>query len=305
MLPKNAIGTNTADSIISDTDQRTLDFPHGFTRRFTRCEASRCLTCGEYSIFEWTCPLHNHIPQWIELGKAGDIDAAVTLSHQTNCLPKITGRVCLQDRRCEGARTPRDEYGAVTIGNIECYISDRALIRGWRPELSDVQKLDKRVAIISAGPAGLACTDVLVCNGVSATVYDHHPEIGSLLTFGIPAFKLGKLLLVRRRELFSAMGIRLGLTVKWGMIFRLRSYWKPGSCSGQRVSHTGGCGNCCVWVSSVRYALAGIIWREGGELGDVLSPVSRERFVTRCPTRKFSPAPILVVTVMDEGRHAT
>ncbi|SUG65052.1 putative oxidoreductase [Salmonella enterica subsp. enterica] len=120
-------------------------------------EASRCLTCGEHSICEWTCPLHNHIPQWIELVKAGDIDAAVELSHQTNCLPEITGRVCPQDRLCEGACTLRDEYGAVTIGNIERYISDRALSKGWRPDLSDVQKSDKRVAIIGAGPAGLAC----------------------------------------------------------------------------------------------------------------------------------------------------
>lgn len=124
-------------------------------------EAARCLTCGEHSICEWTCPLHNLIPQWIELVKVGDIDAAVELSHQTNCLPEITGRVCPQDRLCEGACTLRDEYGAVTIGNIERYISDRALSKGWRPDLSDVQKLDKRVAIIGAGPAGLACADVL------------------------------------------------------------------------------------------------------------------------------------------------
>ncbi len=145
-------------------------------------EAARCLTCGEHSICEWTCPLHNHIPQWIELVKAGDIDAAVELSHQTNCLPEITGRVCPQDRLCEGACTLRDEYGAVTIGNIERYISDRALSKGWRPDLSDVQKSDKRVAIIGAGPAGLACADVLA----------------------------------RRREIFSAMGIRFELNCEVG-----------------------------------------------------------------------------------------
>lgn len=82
----------------------------------------RCLKCGEHSVCEWTCPLHNHIPQWIELVKAGNIDAAVELSHQTNTLPEITGRVCPQDRLCEGACTIRDEHGAVTIGNIERYI---------------------------------------------------------------------------------------------------------------------------------------------------------------------------------------
>lgn len=179
-------------------------------------EAQRCLACGEHSICEWKCPLHNHIPQWIAQVKAGNIAAAVALSHQTNCLPEITGRVCPQDRLCEGACTLRDEYGSVTIGNIERFISDQALAQGWRPDLSTVQQVNKRVAIIGAGPAGLACADVLVRNGVSATVYDRHPEIGGLLTFGIPSFKLDKALLARRREIFSAMGIRFELNCEIG-----------------------------------------------------------------------------------------
>ncbi|WP_313688121.1 formate-dependent uric acid utilization protein AegA [Pantoea sp.] len=179
-------------------------------------EAQRCLTCGEHSICEWTCPLHNHIPQWVTQVKEGNIAAAVELSHQTNCLPEITGRVCPQDRLCEGACTVRDDYGAVTIGNIERYISDQALAQGWRPDLSAVQPVKKRIAIIGAGPAGLACADVLARNGVSATVYDRHPEIGGLLTFGIPSFKLDKSLLARRREIFSAMGIRFELNCEIG-----------------------------------------------------------------------------------------
>ena len=179
-------------------------------------EASRCLKCGEHSVCEWTCPLHNHIPQWIELVKAGNIDAAVELSHQTNTLPEITGRVCPQDRLCEGACTIRDEHGAVTIGNIERYISDQALAKGWRPDLSGVSKVGKRVAIIGAGPAGLACADVLTRNGIDTTVFDRHPEIGGLLTFGIPSFKLDKSLLARRREIFSAMGIDFRLNCEIG-----------------------------------------------------------------------------------------
>ena len=179
-------------------------------------EASRCLTCGEHSICEWTCPLHNHIPQWIARIKEGDIAGAVELSHQTNCLPEITGRVCPQDRLCEGACTLRDESGSVTIGNIERYISDQALAMGWRPDLSGVSPVNKQVAIIGAGPAGLACADVLVRRGVSVTVYDRHPEIGGLLTFGIPAFKLDKSLLARRREIFTAMGIRFRLNCEVG-----------------------------------------------------------------------------------------
>jgi glutamate synthase small subunit-like protein len=179
-------------------------------------EASRCLTCGEHSICEWICPLHNHIPQWIARVKAGDIDAAVELSHQTNCLPEITGRVCPQDKLCEGACTVRDASGSVTIGNIERYISDQALAKGWRPDLSRVVPVDKRVAIVGAGPAGLACADALVRRGVSVTVYDRHPEIGGLLTFGIPAFKLDKSLLARRRKIFSAMGIHFELNCEVG-----------------------------------------------------------------------------------------
>ncbi|MTH45898.1 formate-dependent uric acid utilization protein AegA [Intestinirhabdus alba] len=186
-------------------------------------EASRCLKCGEHSICEWACPLHNHIPQWIELVKSGNIDAAVELSHQTNCLPEITGRVCPQERLCEGACTLRDEHGAVTIGNIERYISDRALAKGWRPNLEGVQKVDKRVAIVGAGPAGLACADVLARHGIGATVFDRHPEIGGLLTFGIPAFKLDKSLLARRREIFSAMGIHFELNCEVGRDVRLSS----------------------------------------------------------------------------------
>ncbi|MEG5692221.1 formate-dependent uric acid utilization protein AegA [Enterobacter quasihormaechei] len=179
-------------------------------------EASRCLKCGEHSICEWACPLHNHIPQWIERVRAGDIVGAAELSHQTNCLPEITGRVCPQDRLCEGACTLRDASGAVTIGNIERYISDRALATGWMPDVSHVMPVGQRVAIIGAGPAGLACADVLVRSGVEVTVYDRHPEIGGLLTFGIPAFKLDKSLLARRREIFSAMGIRFELNCEVG-----------------------------------------------------------------------------------------
>lgn len=179
-------------------------------------EASRCLTCGEHSICEWTCPLHNHIPQWIDRVKAGDITGAVELSHQTNCLPEITGRVCPQDRLCEGACTLRDASGSVTIGNIERYISDRALASGWMPDMRGVLPVDKKVAIVGAGPAGLACADLLVRHGVSVTVYDRHPEIGGLLTFGIPAFKLDKSLLARRREIFTAMGINFALSCEVG-----------------------------------------------------------------------------------------
>lgn len=192
-----------------------------FTKIQAHHQADRCLKCGEHSICEWTCPLHNHIPQWIELVKEGRIMEAVELAHQTNCLPEVTGRVCPQDRLCENRCTLKDEYGAVTIGNIERFISDSAFASGWTPDLSYVKQRSERVAIIGAGPAGLACADVLVRNGVQTTVFDLHPEIGGLLTFGIPAFKLDKSLLSRRREIFSAMGVKFKLNCEIGRDIQL------------------------------------------------------------------------------------
>lgn len=104
----------------------------------------------------------------------------------------------------------------MTIGNIERYINDKAFEMGWRPDMSGVKQTGKKVAIIGAGPAGLACADVLTRNGVKAIVFDRHPEIGGLLTFGIPAFKLEKEVMTRRREIFTGMGIEFKLNTEVG-----------------------------------------------------------------------------------------
>lgn len=188
-----------------------------FTPLQTEEQGTRCATCGEHSFCEWTCPLHNHIPQWIRLAKEGRILEAAELSHQTSSLPEICGRVCPQDRLCEGSCTlKRLELGAVTVGNIERYITDTAFAMGWKPDLSYVKPTGKRVAIIGAGPAGLGCADILTRNGIKADVYDRHPEIGGLLTFGIPAFKLDKAILTHRRHLFTEMGINFHLNTEVG-----------------------------------------------------------------------------------------
>ena len=97
-------------------------------------------------------------------------------------MPEVCGRVCPQDRLCEGACTLNDGFGAVTIGSVEKYITDTAFALGWRPDMSDVEWTDKRVAIIGAGPAGLACADILARGGVKPVVFDRYPEIGGLLT---------------------------------------------------------------------------------------------------------------------------
>lgn len=177
-------------------------------------QAHRCLECGN-PYCEWKCPVHNFIPNWLKLVSEGNILAAAELSHQTNSLPEVCGRVCPQDRLCEGACTLNDGFGAVTIGSVEKYISDTAFAMGWRPDLSAVVPTGKRVAVVGAGPAGLGCADVLVRNGVTPVVFDRNPEIGGLLTFGIPEFKLEKSLLRLRREIFTGMGVefRLGKEV--------------------------------------------------------------------------------------------
>lgn len=182
-----------------------------FTEKEATDASGRCLTCGTHSVCEWSCPLHNRIPDLIKLTNEGDIMRAVELSHQTNSLPEITGRVCPQDSLCESACTLKEDFGAVTIGNLERFITDTAFEKGWKPDLSYVKQTDKKVAIIGGGPAGLACADILVRNGVKPVIFERQPEIGGMLTFGIPSFKLDKNILIHRRELFTEMGVEFHL----------------------------------------------------------------------------------------------
>ncbi len=186
-----------------------------FSEGQVKAQADRCLDCGN-PYCEWKCPVHNYIPNWLKLANEGRIMEAADLSHQTNSLPEVCGRVCPQDRLCEGSCTLNAEFGAVTIGNIERYINDKAMEMGWKPDMSHVTPTGKRVAVIGAGPAGLACADVLTRNGVKAVVFDRHPEIGGLLTFGIPSFKLEKEVMIKRRELFTEMGIEFRLNTEVG-----------------------------------------------------------------------------------------
>ncbi|WP_439106243.1 FAD-dependent oxidoreductase [Congregibacter sp.] len=186
-----------------------------FTKTQVEDQSDRCLECGN-PYCEWKCPVHNFIPNWLKLVSDGNLFEAAELSHQTNTLPEVCGRVCPQDRLCEGACTLNDGFGAVTIGSAEKYITDTALAMGWRPDLSNVVPTDKRVAIIGAGPAGLGCADILVRAGVKPVIFDRYPEIGGLLTFGIPEFKLEKQVMMRRREIFTEMGMEFQLNTEIG-----------------------------------------------------------------------------------------
>ncbi|MGM0535132.1 MAG: FAD-dependent oxidoreductase [Pseudomonadota bacterium] len=178
-------------------------------------QAHRCLHCGN-PYCEWKCPVHNYIPNWLQLVSEGNILEAVELCHKTNSLPEVCGRVCPQDRLCEGDCTLNDGFGAVTIGSVEKYITDTAFAMGWRPDLSRVTPTGRKVAVIGAGPAGLGCADILVRNGVTPVVFDKYPEIGGLLTFGIPEFKLDKTVMERRRAVFEEMGMEFRLGVEVG-----------------------------------------------------------------------------------------
>ena len=178
-------------------------------------QAGRCLSCGN-PFCEWKCPVHNYIPNWLNLVNAGKLFEAAELSHQTNSLPEMCGRICPQDRLCEGACTLNDGLGAVSIGSIEKYITDEAFRQGWKPDISHIRPTGKRVAIVGAGPAGLGCADILARNGVTPVVFDRYAKIGGLLTFGIPPFKLEKEVVEKRREIMEYMGVEFRLNTEIG-----------------------------------------------------------------------------------------
>jgi glutamate synthase (NADPH/NADH) small chain len=186
-----------------------------FTAGSAASQSHRCLSCGN-PYCEWKCPVHNYIPNWLQLVAEGNLIEAAELSHQTNSLPEVCGRVCPQDRLCEGACTLNDGFGAVTIGSVEKYITDTAFAMGWRPDMSDVVWTDKKVAVIGAGPAGIGCADILIRNGVKPVVFDRYPEIGGLLTFGIPEFKLEKSVIRTRRDILEGMGVEFRLNTEIG-----------------------------------------------------------------------------------------
>ena len=178
-------------------------------------QSARCLDCGN-PYCEWKCPVHNYIPNWLALLREGRLFEAAELAHASNPLPEICGRVCPQDRLCEGACTLETGFESVTIGSLEKYIVDSAFAQGWRPDLSQVRATGRRVAVVGAGPAGLACADRLARAGIEAHVFDRHEQIGGLLTFGIPPFKLEKDVIATRRAVLEAMGVRFHLGCEVG-----------------------------------------------------------------------------------------
>jgi glutamate synthase (NADPH/NADH) small chain len=179
-------------------------------------QASRCSQCG-VPYCQTHCPLHNNIPDWLRLTAEGRLQEAYEISQATNTFPEICGRICPQDRLCEGnCVIEQSGHGTVTIGAIEKYITDTAWEQGWVKPIVPAMERDQSVGIIGAGPGGLAAADVLRRAGVQVTVYDRYDRAGGLLTYGIPGFKLEKDVVMRRNEQLELGGVEFVLNCNVG-----------------------------------------------------------------------------------------
>ena len=173
-------------------------------------QASRCSQCG-IPFCQVHCPLHNNIPDWLKLTAEGRLEEAYELSSATNTFPEICGRICPQDRLCEGNCVIEKGFEAVTIGAVERYITETAFENGWVTGPRPPREREQSVGIVGAGPAGLAAADLLRRHGYRIEVYDRHDRVGGLLTYGIPNFKLDKELVQRRADLLADSGVTFRL----------------------------------------------------------------------------------------------
>ncbi|MCD1620153.1 NAD(P)-dependent oxidoreductase [Salipiger manganoxidans] len=179
-------------------------------------QASRCSQCG-VPYCQSHCPLHNNIPDWLNLTATGRLREAYEISQSTNTFPEICGRICPQDRLCEGnCVIEQSGHGTVTIGSVEKYITDTAWENGWVTPAAPAVERPESVGIIGAGPGGLAAADMLRRAGVQVTVYDRYDRAGGLMTYGIPGFKLEKEVVMRRNAQLEAGRVRFVLNCAVG-----------------------------------------------------------------------------------------
>ncbi len=194
-------------------DARRADFNeiyHSFEPEGASEQAGRCSQCG-VPFCSVHCPLSNNIPDWLKLTAEGRLEEAYEVSSATNNFPEICGRICPQDRLCEGNCVIEKGFESVTIGAVERFITDTAFERGWVRAITPRRERAQSVGIIGAGPGGLACAEQLRRQGYQVDVYDRHDRIGGLMIYGIPAFKLEKQIIARRHALLEAGGIRFHL----------------------------------------------------------------------------------------------
>lgn len=202
-----------------DAGLRTEDFDEIY-RQFAADkaaeQASRCSQCG-VPYCQSHCPLHNNIPDWLRLTAEGRLEEAYELSQATNTFPEICGRICPQDRLCEGnCVIEHSGHGTVTIGSVEKYLTDKAWEMGWVKPIKPHAERMESVGIIGAGPGGLAAADVLRRSGLQVTVYDRYDRAGGLMTYGIPGFKLEKPVVMQRIEQLELGGVTFVLNCAVG-----------------------------------------------------------------------------------------
>ena len=194
-----------------DVGNRKDDFKEiydDFITQKAQEQSSRCSQCG-VPFCQVHCPLSNNIPDWLKLTAEGRLKEAYELSQSTNNMPEVCGRICPQDRLCEGnCVIEQSGHGTVTIGSVEKYITDNAWEQGWVKPIEVKHEKDQSVGIIGAGPAGLAAAEQLRKNGYKITVYDRYDRAGGLLIYGIPNFKLEKYVVQRRTKLLKDSGIQ-------------------------------------------------------------------------------------------------
>jgi glutamate synthase (NADPH) small chain len=199
-------------------DERRQDFAEiygEFARRKAAEQASRCSQCG-VPFCQVHCPLQNNIPDWLKLTAEDRLEEAYEVSSATNNMPEVCGRICPQDRLCEGNCVIEKGFESVTIGSIERYITETAFEQGWVKPPRPRRELGQSVGIIGAGPGGLAAADQLRRKGYGITVYDRYDRVGGLLVYGIPNFKLEKEVIQRRHDLLTAGGIEFALNFEVG-----------------------------------------------------------------------------------------
>ena len=200
------------DSRIDDFKEIYDEFIHDKAKE----QSSRCSQCG-VPFCQIHCPLHNNIPDWLKLAAENRLQEASELAHSTNNMPEICGRICPQDRLCEGnCVIERSGHGTVTIGSVEKYITDTAWEKGWIKPIKIKKEIDQSVGIIGAGPAGLACGEELRKFGYKVTIYDRYDRAGGLLIYGIPNFKLEKFTVERRTNLLKESGIKFQQNIEVG-----------------------------------------------------------------------------------------
>lgn len=202
-----------------DADERNKDFNEiyaAYAEAKAEEQSSRCSQCG-VPYCQAHCPLHNNIPDWLRLTATGRLEEAYEVSQATNTFPEICGRICPQDRLCEGnCVIEQSGHGTVTIGSVEKYITDTAWDKGWVKPIQPLAERTESVGIIGAGPGGLAAADFLRRQGVQVTVYDRYDRAGGLLTYGIPGFKLEKDVVMRRNEQLEAGGVTFKMNCSVG-----------------------------------------------------------------------------------------